>query len=63
MTLSTIEAEYVAVIYASKRNDMAFIFLRKIWLEIENRFLHYDSQSAIQLAYNPMFHSRRNTYR
>jgi ATP-binding cassette subfamily B (MDR/TAP) protein 1 len=58
VTISTIEAEYVAVTEASKE----LIWLQGLLIELgfkqEMNVLHSDSQSAIHLAKNSAFHSR-----
>ena len=58
VTLSTTEAEYVAVTEASKE----MIWLQGLLIELgfkqEKNVLHSDSQSAIHLAKNSAFHSR-----
>ena len=58
VALSTIEAEYVAVTEASKEMIWLQRLLKELGKERENSVLHCDSQSAIYLAKNPIFHSR-----
>ena len=58
VTLSTTEAEYVAVTKASKKMIWLKGLLRKLGLKQENSVLFSDSQSAIHLAKNPTFHAR-----
>ena len=58
VTLSTIEAEYVAVIEASKEMIWLHIFLEELGQKQGKGVLHCDSQSAIHLAKNPVYHAR-----
>lgn len=58
VTLSTTEAEYVAVTEAAKEMIWMKGFLQKLGLKQENCVLFNDSQSAIHLAKNPVFHAR-----
>ncbi len=58
MTISTIEAEYVAVTEASKELIWLHGLLTKLGFEQEMNVLHSHSQSAIHLAKNLAFHSR-----
>ncbi|KAE8734317.1 putative wall-associated receptor kinase-like 11 [Hibiscus syriacus] len=59
VTLSTTEAEYVAVTEASKETVWLQSFLEELGKKQENNVLYCDSQSAIHLAKNPSFHSRK----
>jgi hypothetical protein len=58
VTLSTTEAEYVAVTEAAKEMIWLKGFLEELGLKQENCVLFSDSQSAIHLAKNPVFHAR-----
>ena len=58
VALSTTEAEYVAVSEASKEMVWLENFLKELGKGQENSVLFYDSQSAIHLAKNPVFHAR-----
>ncbi len=58
VTISTTEAEYVAVIEASKELIWLQGLLTKLGFEQEMNVLHSDSQSAIHLVKNSTFHSR-----
>ena len=58
VTLSTTEAEYVAVTKASKEMIWLQGLLTELGFKHEKNVLHSDSQSAIHLAKNSAFHSR-----
>ena len=58
VALSTTEAEYVAITEASKEMIWLQNLLRELGREQSCNVLFYDSQSAIHLAKNPMFHAR-----
>ena len=58
VALSTIEAEYVAAIEASKEMIWLQRFMEELGKKQENNRLYYDSQSAIHLAKNLTFHSK-----
>ncbi|KAL2251475.1 UNVERIFIED_CONTAM: Retrovirus-related Pol polyprotein from transposon TNT 1-94 [Sesamum indicum] len=58
VTLSTTEAEYVAVTEAAKELIWLQHFLGELGKPQADVILHGDSQSAIHLAKNPAFHSR-----
>jgi len=58
VTISTIEAEYMAVTEASKEFIWLQGLLTELGFEQEMNVLHSDSQSAIHLAKNSTFHSR-----
>ena len=58
VALSTTETEYIVVTEASKEMIWLQGFLKELGKERENSVLHCDSQSAIHLAKNPVFHSR-----
>ena len=55
---STIEAEYIAIIEASKELLWMKKFQQELGLRQEMYLLYCDSQSAIYLSKNPTFHSR-----
>ena len=58
VTLSTIEVEYVATTEAGKEMIWLHGFLDELGKKQEMRILHSDSQSAIFLAKNLVFHSK-----
>ena len=58
VALSTTEAEYVAMTEASKEMIWLQGFLEELGQKTDKGVLHCDSQSAVQLAKNPVFHSR-----
>ena len=58
VTLSTTEAEYVAVTEAAKEMIWLNGFMEELGLKQEDGVLFCDSQSAIHLAKNPVFHAR-----
>lgn len=58
VTLSTTEAEYVAVTEAAKEMIWLKGFLEELGRKQESSVLFCDSQSAIHLAKNPVFHAR-----
>ena len=58
VALSTTEAEYIAVTEACKEVLWMKKFLEELGQEQEELKLYCDSQSAIHLSKNPMFHSR-----
>ncbi len=58
VTISTTEAEYVAVTEASKELIWLQGLLTELGFEQKMNVLHSDSQSAIHLAKNSAFHSR-----
>lgn len=58
ITLSTIEAEYVAISEAGKEMVWLHNFLQEIGKDQGCRALYTDSQSALCLAKNAVFHSR-----
>ena len=58
VALSTTEAKYVTMIETSKEMIWLHGLLKESWKERDNSILHYDSQSAIHLAKNLVFHSR-----
>ncbi|MCO5597754.1 hypothetical protein L7F22_051835 [Adiantum nelumboides] len=57
-SISTTEADYVALSEACKEAIWLAHLVKELGLEQCLPILHYDSQSAIALAKNPMFHSR-----
>jgi hypothetical protein len=58
VSLSTIEAEYVVVIEASKEMIWLQRFMEELGKKQENNRFYYDSESAINLAKNSSFHSK-----
>ena len=58
VALSTTEAEYVATTEASKEMIWLQRFMEELGKKQENSRLYSDSQSAIHLAKNSVFHSR-----
>lgn len=58
VSLSTTEAEYIAVSEAAKEMIWLQNFLEELGKERQSGTLHSDSQSAIFLAKNPAYHSR-----
>ena len=58
VALSTIEAEFIAIIETCKELLWLKKFLQELGLKQERYVLHCDSQSAIQLSKNSSFHSR-----
>ena len=58
VTLSTIEAEYVAATEAGKEMIWLYGFLNELGKKQEMGILHNDSESAIFLAKNSAFHSK-----
>ena len=57
-TLSTIEAEHMAVTEASKEMIWLQSFLVELGQNTGKSVLYYDSQSTIHLAKNPVYHVR-----
>jgi hypothetical protein len=60
VSLSTIEAEYVVAIDASKEMIWLQRFMEELGKKQENSRLYCDSESAIDLAENSTFHSNTN---
>ena len=58
ITLSTIEAEYVAATKARKEAIWLARLVGDLGMNVEMPVLHCDSQSAIQLAKNLVFHAK-----
>ena len=58
VALSTTEAEYVAMTEASKEMVWLQSFLEELGHKQVKSVLHCDSQSAIHLARNPVYHAR-----
>ena len=58
MALSTIEAEYVAATEACKEVIWLIRLVGDLGLGDDMPILHSDSQSAIMLAKNPVFHAK-----
>ncbi|MCO5564508.1 hypothetical protein L7F22_018169 [Adiantum nelumboides] len=57
VTESTIEAEYVAASEACKEAIWLGRLVTDLGIKEETPMLHCDSQSAIELARNPVYHS------
>ncbi|MCO5574065.1 hypothetical protein L7F22_027842 [Adiantum nelumboides] len=58
VTLSTTEAKYVAALESCKEAIWLTRLVGDLGIVGEIRVLHCDSQSAIQLARNPVFHAK-----
>lgn len=58
MALSTTESEYMAISEASKEGQWLIRLINSVGIEQSSILLHSDSQSALQLVNNPVFHSR-----
>ncbi|MCO5583423.1 hypothetical protein L7F22_037334 [Adiantum nelumboides] len=58
VTQSTTEAEYVAASEACKEAIWLGRLVIDLGIKEEKPMLHCDSQSAIQLAHNPVYHSK-----
>ena len=58
VSLSTTEAEYMAISEAAKEMIWLKNFLKELGKEQNSSALFSDSQSAIHLAKNPVFHAR-----
>ena len=58
VSLSTTEAEYIAAIEAGKKMLWMKQFLQELDLKQKDYIVHYDSQSAIDLNKNTMYHAR-----
>ena len=58
VALSTTEAKYIAISEAAKEMIWLKNFLNELGKEQDNAPMFSDSQSAISLAKNPVFHSR-----
>ena len=58
VALSTTEAEYIAISEAAKEMIWLKNFLNELGKEQDDAPMFSDSQSAISLAKNPVFHSR-----
>ena len=56
--MSTNEAEYIAAAKACKEAIWLACLVRDLGMTVEMPTLHYDSQSAIMLAKNPIFHAK-----
>ncbi|MCO5572234.1 hypothetical protein L7F22_025987 [Adiantum nelumboides] len=56
--MSTTEVEYVAASEASKELIGLARFVSNLGISTKTPTLHCDSQSAIMLAKNPMFHAK-----
>ena len=58
IALSTTEAEYIAATEASKEMIWLKQFLQKLGLQQIEYIVYCDSQSAIELSKNSMYHAR-----
>lgn len=58
VALLTIEAEYMAIIEASKELIWLNNFLSKLGMQLEDCVLYFDNQSTVHLAKNLAFHNR-----
>ncbi|MCO5607645.1 hypothetical protein L7F22_061843 [Adiantum nelumboides] len=58
VTQSTTEAEHVAVSEACKEAIWLGRLVTDLGIKEETHMLHCDSQSAIQMAHNPVYHSK-----
>ena len=58
MSLSTTEAEYMAIVEAGKELIWMKNFLNDLGMKQEKFLLHYNNQSVIHLAKNIAYHSR-----
>ena len=56
--MSTIEAEYIAPTEACKEAIWLACLVKDLGIAVEMPTLHCDSQSAILLAKNPVFHAK-----
>lgn len=56
--MSTTEAEYIAATEACKEALWLSRLVGDLGITSDIPFLHCDSQSAIQLAHNPVFHAK-----
>ena len=58
VALSTTEAEYIAATQACKEAIWMQMLLAKLGHKQEKIYIFCDSQSALHIARNPIFHSR-----
>ena len=58
VSLSFIEAEYVAIAEAGKEMIWLAYYLEELGKKQSEKILYSDSQSAIQLVKNPVYHSK-----
>ncbi|KAK8918322.1 hypothetical protein KSP39_PZI021772 [Platanthera zijinensis] len=58
VVLSTTEAEYIATVEAAKEAIWLRYLIKELRVSQESVKLHCDSQSAICLANNPVYHAR-----
>ena len=58
VTLSSCEAEYVAACEATRELIWETAFIRELGYSIPTLIVHMDSQSALQLIHNPVFHDK-----
>ena len=60
VALSTTEAEYMAAVEAAKEALWLSWLVGDLGMAVDAPMLHSDSQSAIALAQNPVFHAKTN---
>ena len=58
VSLSSTEAEYVAIAEAGKEMIWLADYLEELCKKQSNKILYSDSQSVIQLVKNPVYHSK-----
>ncbi|PHT91026.1 hypothetical protein T459_06139 [Capsicum annuum] len=58
VSLSSTEAEYVAIAEAGKEMIWLADYLKELGKKQREKILYTDSQSAIQLVKNPVYHSK-----
>ena len=58
VSLSSIEAEYVAIAEAGKEMIWLADYLEELGKKQSKKILYSDSQSVIQLVKNPVYHSK-----
>ena len=61
VSLSSTEAEYVAIDEARKEMIWLTDYLEELGKKQSEKILYSDSQSAIKLVKNPVYHSRQST--
>ena len=58
VSLSSTEVEYVAIVEAGKEMIWLAYYLEELGKKQSEKILYSDSQSAIQLVKNPVYHSK-----
>ena len=58
VALASCEAEYVAAGEATRELIWETTFMRELGYSISTPIIHMDSQSAVQLIHNPVFHDK-----